>query len=120
MTIPTTGSVSARPVILDTGRNLGLSIGGMPSRGGPPDMISSSETDAFEKSVFGHSARLYSGKANAASPAATASVSATISQRNLLMAGSFPGFGAPGKSPLRYVILRVFISEPWYWVYGPP
>ena len=35
-----------------TSMYLGLSIGGMPSRGGPPDMISSNGTECLEKSVF--------------------------------------------------------------------
>ncbi len=36
----------------DTSWYLGLSIGGMPSRGGPPDKISSNGTECLEKSVL--------------------------------------------------------------------
>ena len=50
-----TGSVSARSVISATGTNLGSSIEGMPSLGGPPLMISLKSTECLEKSVFGHS-----------------------------------------------------------------
>jgi hypothetical protein len=35
--------------------NFGLSIEGIPSLGGPPDLISSKETECREKSVSGHS-----------------------------------------------------------------
>ena len=55
MARPMTGSFSPRSVISETGTNLGLSIEGMPSLGGPPLMISLRSTECWEKSVFGHS-----------------------------------------------------------------
>ncbi len=43
----------------------GMSIDGMPSLRGPPDLISSKGTVCFEKSVRGHSARQLRGSATA-------------------------------------------------------
>ena len=50
-----TGSVSARSSISEAATKTGSSIEGMPSLGGPPDMISSKEIDDLEKSVSPHS-----------------------------------------------------------------
>src|SRR5919106_4837230 len=58
-----TGSCGSRSVISATGLNLGSSIGGMPSLGGPPEMISAKSTERFEKSVFQPSARHVPGDA---------------------------------------------------------
>src|SRR5919202_3914211 len=48
-----TGSWSLSQALASAGlMNFGSSIGGMPSRGGPPDWISASGISALEKSVF--------------------------------------------------------------------
>ena len=64
MASPTTGSWGARWSASATGTNLGSSIEGMPSFGGPPLRISARSTLALEKSVRGHSARQRSGFAD--------------------------------------------------------
>src|SRR5262249_42481273 len=60
---------------------LGMSIDGIPSLRGPPDLISSRGTVCCEKSVWGHSARQLNGSAMALPTviAARAPTAATIS-----------------------------------------
>ena len=50
--------------------NTGSSIAGMPSLGGPPEMMSFRSMLNFEKSVFGHSERQKAGLACAGAAAA--------------------------------------------------
>jgi hypothetical protein len=65
MVKPTPGSIFPIFVTSPTLVNLGLSIGGMPSLGGPLDQISENGTEGVVKSVWRHSCFLASEFADA-------------------------------------------------------
>jgi formate hydrogenlyase subunit 3/multisubunit Na+/H+ antiporter MnhD subunit len=60
-----TGTFAAMPFTSLAFSNLGSSMEGMPSFGGPSPLISSKLTAVLEKSVFGHSNFQISGLAEA-------------------------------------------------------
>src|SRR5260370_142341 len=100
-----TGSVSPRPALHSAGlpptnrSKRGASIAGIPSLGGPPDLIVANGTLCLEKSVRGHSERQPTGSASSAprraSTAAPSSVASMINAATLRFGGAMPAIFAP-------------------------
>src|SRR5215813_8568453 len=76
---------------------LGMSIDGIPSLRGPPDLISSRGTVCCEKSVWGHSARQLNGSA-VALPTVIAARAPTAATISTVVRMQFPNLNG---SPLR-------------------
>jgi ribonuclease I len=78
-----------------------MSIAGIPSLRGPPDLISSRGTVCCEKSVWGHSARRLNGSA-VALPTVIAAKALTAATISTVVRMQFPNLNG---SPLRISIL---------------
>ena len=78
-----TGSLGDNRVSFSAAMNSGSIKAGIPSFGGPPDMISERSTEWMEKSVRGHSDRHFAGFAFADTTAETIKQNAISSLVNI-------------------------------------